>query len=173
MCAFCCWEYLYPEWISDLHRTTYKVNHFAFTHLVTTVTHAVTTSHLDSFLFQPLSASVSCSIDVFQPSSLTAAQLIFGRVIYIRLKDYKVPIFIQCHHNFILCLIQLNPCHEKSCMTSISILIQFHCSSNHKWKCWHGIVCFVNEDVFHLLSQLVCFGLTSFNLGLIHHVVCG
>lgn len=32
---------------------------------------------------------------------------------------------------------------------------------------------FVYEDVFHLLLQLICFGLTSFHLGLIHHVVCG
>lgn len=28
-------------------------------------------------------------------------------------------------------------------------------------------------QVFYLFLQLICFGLTSFNLGLIHHVVCG
>lgn len=37
----------------------------------------------------------------------------------------------------------------------------------------HMYITWKHFCIFYLLLQLICFGLTCFNLGLIHHVVCG
>lgn len=143
---------LWPEWLSDLYTIMWKRKYTIL--VLHTQSLWLWASASTVYFFSLFQASVSCSIKLFQPSlgGLTVS-LIFW-VVHIRLNDNKGP---GCKTGKII--------SHLGWTADVFILLQ------SQWKCLHGIVCFVNEHVCHLLLQLVGFGLTSFHLGLIHHVI--